>query len=431
MNLYTLREKVTHDWGFTRFCIGRGMYGAFRFAIQANMADRAFRLGSMLLGSNLWAASDEAVIRAFRDGMDTWVRSCLDSFLSSSRVDQRFDAEPERLIGTRLLVCKSWTPRERGLVVLDYNFAFPVFVRRFDLDRIAERYRLYAEPSWTGLVCEEVMCLTRYPDVVYCAAFEPRDFKTLSSIGSNLEPIANLGAGGFIDDQFFCPDPSVPVNYDLITIARWGRYKRYGAFFKCLRELRKVEPSLRVACVGYPGDLTSGDVRRLAKRIGVEDAIDFFEEISAEEVRDLLRASKVNVLWSKREGTGRTPFEGLLSGVPLILRRGFNYGHHYDYISDGIGHFADEGDFVDVASQLLNEGHAGDPRQWMLDNLSAKVSTRRLQEVVQRSATAAGEPWTTDLAVRLSLLDSQKYQNEDIRAHFEADHQYLRQCLLH
>jgi glycosyltransferase involved in cell wall biosynthesis len=329
-----------------------------------------------------------------------------------------------------LLVNKSWSPGEKGLIVADYNFTFPILARRFNLRRIAERYRLYAEPSWTGVLCEEILCLAEFPGRVFCAAFEPRDFAALRDLRTNLVPVADIGAGAFIDDVFFSPNPAIENRYDIISVARWARYKRYGSLFKCLRTLSHEMGSLRVACVGYPGDLTLDHVREMARRHQVDDLIDFYEQIHPSEVRDLMCASTVNVLWSRREGTGRSSFEGFLVGLPLILRRGFNYGHTYDFVEDGIGHVADEDDFVHVAKRLLRTDVSIDPRTWMLERFSATVSTRKLQQVVRATAEAEGERWTCDLAVRLSELHGQRYQDESLRARFEPDHRYLRECLL-
>src|SRR5579884_2422701 len=43
----------------------------------------------------------------------------------------RFFDDPCRLLGTRYLVLKSPRPNEKGVIVLDYSFTFPLFVKFF------------------------------------------------------------------------------------------------------------------------------------------------------------------------------------------------------------------------------------------------------------------------------------------------------------
>lgn len=431
--LASLREKLIHDWSVSRYCLGRSMLLASRCSLAVGGTTRAFRLLSRLFDSGIAPWSDPTVISRFAKGLGPkgWMRAVLNNFVNALPTDPQGRAlasEPERLIGKRLKAVKSWRPNERGALVLDYNYTFPIFVRSFDLARVSERYQLYIEPSWSGLLNEEVLSLTLYPDKLLCAAFEPRDFQALKSIQSNLVPV-KLGGNCFVDEKFFVPDARQKKIYDLIMVAAWGKYKRHAAFFECLARLRQRLPQLRVALIGYDADLTQEDVQKLAIRHSVNECIDYFERIPATEVRDLLRKSRINVLWSRREGTPRTPVEGLAVDVPLILREGFNYGHKYDYINQRTGRFANETNFAHVVEEMLQSYDQFAPRSWFLDNLAASVSTQKLEAEFREMAAGNGETFSEPVAVRLGNLDRQEYENPSDNERFAKDHEYLHSCL--
>jgi len=59
--------------------------------------------------------------------------------------------DPRRLIGSRVLVVKTARPGERGVLVVDYSYVFPLMAGLFDLAAIADRYTLVLEPSWAAV----------------------------------------------------------------------------------------------------------------------------------------------------------------------------------------------------------------------------------------------------------------------------------------
>jgi glycosyltransferase involved in cell wall biosynthesis len=432
---YWLREKVTRDWPVTRWGIGRAQYGTFLLARLLGASNVSLQVGATLYSSNVFPGSDEYIAKNFSNGLREggWLCESISQYLEAGCNDDRmapFYKDPGRILGSRLLVIKPWSNEEKGLLALDYNAMFPVFVQKFDVKRIAERYRLYAEPSWTGVLCPEVLSLSRFPGDVFCAAFEPRDARALEILNSNLLPQPTLGSCAFIDDEFFVPDFQSDTTYDVVVVAQWARFKRYSQLFRCLRRLSTLMPELRVACVGYAGDLTIEDIEALAAKHGVTRFVEFFDSVSSEEVRRIYQCSRLNVLWSRREGTGRAPFEGLFCGVPLILRKGFNYGHGYEFMRPKIGLFADESDFPETALGLLREGPKAEIRDWSVRHLSPTASTKRLQVAVRAAAESQGEIWTRDLAVRVKGLHGQRYQDSSLASAFDNDYEYLKSCIV-
>jgi len=119
----------------------------------------------------------------------------------------------------------------------------------------------------------------------------------------------------------------------------------------------------------------------------------------------------------------------MLTGVPTILRAGFNYGHHYPYINPRTGQFADETTLPDVLLEMCQRYADYDPRAWIMENMSAQICSARLNESIKRVAVARGEPWSSDIVVRTSGLARSPYWNPEDAVRFESDYAYLRSLI--
>ena len=100
---------------------------------------------------------------------------------------------------------------------------------------------------------------------------------------------------------------------------------------------------MKVALAGYPGEYTQDEILQQARYYGVAEQIEMYERLSPEEVNLLYNRAKVNLLWSRKEGFNRAIIEGMLAGVPCIIRDQFNYGYHYSYINPQTGCFVGSG----------------------------------------------------------------------------------------
>jgi glycosyltransferase involved in cell wall biosynthesis len=259
-----------------------------------------------------------------------------------------------------------------------------------------DRYYLVLEPSWSGFCDINVLLFTQKQRAIFVGAIEPRDKAFLSNVGTNFIPV-HFGNNTWVDHRVFRPIKGLNKDIDVVMVAGWGGYKRHWAFFAALRELRKRRISTKVALIGYPLDRTIADLRRLAELFGVSDLIEFHEWLGPEEVNRLLNRAKVNVLWSRREGSPRSIIEGMFAGVPCILREGFNFGHRYDYINPQTGRFASEYNLADILLEMIENYPHFSPREWVLEHMSCQRSTALLNEAMRSTAYKLGEAWTNGL----------------------------------
>jgi glycosyltransferase involved in cell wall biosynthesis len=334
--------------------------------------------------------------------------------------------QPRNLLGTRVMVVKSPAAGERGVVVMDYTYTFPIVARHFDLSKLCERYYIVLEPSWIGFCTPEILVYSRLPEPVFFETNEPVDIQFLSRVSKNFVHVEAQG-NCWVDHRVFRPAEGVAKDIDMSMVSAWADYKRHAGVFAALGKLRRQGRQLRTLLIGYAGDgsLNRDDVIRQARYYGVADQIEIQENLAIEDVTTQLSRSKVHVLWSRREGFNRAIIEAMLTGVPGILRAGHNYGQHYPYINPQTGRFADESTLPDVLLHMTDHHHEYDPRGWVMANMTPQIATSRMNETIKRVALARGEAWSTDIVVRTVQLKRAPYWNGDDASRFAADYEYL------
>jgi len=435
-----IRERVTYDLRPLRAPFASTIWMAARILLAApsrRLRARAFGLLTRLHSGAFSPAVDRRIIDAIsnasareRRGEDAGlgalyaqqIRVAVAAFRAGTNPD------PKRLIGSRLLVVKAWNPGERGVLVADYSYVFPLLAGLFDLQRIADRYTIVLEPSWAGACTPEILLYSRLRHPVFVQTIEPRDRDLLARLNTNLE-VVPIAANCWVDPRQ-APVVNAPRDIDVIMVAAWSDIKRHWRVFKVLAALKAGGQRLRVALVGYRYDRTKADIEGLAQHFGIRDQIETYERIPQEEVSRLLARSKVHVLWSRRECANRAIIEAMLADVPVIVREGLTFGFRYPYINDRTGRFVAEADLGSAILEMIATRERYAPREWILAHMTAERATAALAAHLNARALAVGEPWTRGLVVKTSTLDAQRYWNPDDRARFAADYAFLESSLL-
>jgi glycosyltransferase involved in cell wall biosynthesis len=342
---------------------------------------------------------------------------------------RRFFQSPEKMLNGNVIVLKSPSAGEKGVILLYYSYTYQCFAKLFNLDAIMERYYLILEPSWSGLCDLAVLFFTRKKQPVFVGSIEPRDAAFVKALESNLVPVY-FGNNTWVDHRVFRPLPGVQKDLDIIMVAAWGGYKRHWAFFSALRKLHRRGFRPKVALAGYPLGDTLEDLRDQAELFGVEELLEIHEFIGPEEVNRLYNRAKVNVLWSRREGSPRAIIEGMFAGIPCIIREGFNFGDKYPHINDQTGRFASEASLADTLLEMIERYELYSPRAWAMEHMSCQRSTARLNQAIREKAVEAGEVWTKDLVVKTNELNGLRYWSINDGALFRADHEFLRSMIV-
>jgi len=340
----------------------------------------------------------------------------------------RFLKEPQRFFESMAIVLKPSTEGERGVLLLGYSYIFPFLLKVFDLSKVASRYFLVLEPSWSGYCDPDILCYTQFPYQVFVQSLEPRDSQFLLEATPNLIPVP-VTANWWVDHRVFRPLPGVTKDADIIMVAGWGRYKRHFRFFRALAKLKKQRHRLKTILVGYSLGATQEAIRKQASYCGVLDLLEFHEGLSPEQVNHQLNRAKINLLWSRREGSNRAVVEGLLAGLPCIQREGFNYGHRHAHVNPQTGLYCREQDLSRTLLEMVDSYRQFDPRDWVMNNMSCQRGAEVLGDSIGSLARKLGEPWSGNLVTKASALNGMRYWDAEDRQRFERDYAYLESTI--
>jgi glycosyltransferase involved in cell wall biosynthesis len=430
-----LKEWLLFDSSIARFALAWACIAGSRLLLATGKEELAFKLLAMTHRANLAASATRHIESLIFRVMHTADRSTPPGRLKQLITNypfampipsnlQRYVESPATLLRGNILVLKSPSQNEKGAIYLYYSYIYPLFMRLFDTSEIEKKYHIVVEPSWSGYCDLNLLCLTALKSKVVVGSIEPYDSQFIANIDSNLTT-AEFSGNTWVDSEKFFPIENTQKEYDLIYIASWGSYKRHWALFKALKRLRQQGKALKVVLVGYKIDLTSDKIRGLASSMGILDQITIFENIDAGKVNELLNKSRINILWSRKEGVNRAIIEGMMANVPCIVRKGFNYGHAYHYINPKTGRFSSEEDLPQTLIDMLGNLESFSPRAYVIDKMTPDVSTQKISEKLKEIAQLEGLNWTQDIAVRTSSLSGLDYKIRDNWQRFEPDFLFL------
>jgi glycosyltransferase involved in cell wall biosynthesis len=346
----------------------------------------------------------------------------------TNNISIKITQNPKSLLGSRILVIKSPNHNEHGVIVVDYLYVFPLLIKLFDIQKIASKYYIVLEPSWSGYCTSEILLYYQFKFPVFIESAEKKDTSFIESMGHNLIPVP-IAANWWIDHRLMPMDHHQSRDIDIIMIAAWAKYKRHYAFFRHIYELKKSHPFIKVVLVGYPLDRTKDDITTDAKITGIIDNIEIYENISSEYVAHLLCRSKAHVLWSRREGFNRAIIEAMFADVPVILREGFNYGDPYPYINTLTGCYANEYTLSGILDNIISGRTQYHPRKWVENHMTCHNATTILGNKIREYAINCGENWKTDLTVKIGGLGAQCYWTPSDYIRFNADYAFLESSI--
>lgn len=327
-----------------------------------------------------------------------------------------------------LVVLKRYRPEsgERGVLFLKFTDTIKDFVSLYDLNEIAQRYRLLVQPSTWGYM-DILFHYLIHPglDVLIQAQDEP-DARHVARIGHNLRTV-RLGSGDWIDSTTFSAgEPTESEkSHDLAMVASWLPLKRHRILFRALARMRPRPAS--VVLVGYPIDgYTSDDIMCAASDEGVAELVTVLENIPPEEVARTLRRSRASIILSRKEGAIKALYESLFCDVPIILHAG-NRGVNKAIVNAMTGRLASDEALARVLAEVLADTSAFSPRAWAIENTGMDNARRIVTDRFTAMARAAGEPFEHPLyRIRAGRTP---YMEETDRLDAEAELSVLRSCL--
>ena len=324
-----------------------------------------------------------------------------------------------------LIVLKSASASEKGVVLLKYVRTFSAVVALFDLPRLMSRYQFVLEPCWAGYCDPGLLMLVTPGQPVVVQCFTEADHEFVLRIGKPFIPV-RLGPADWVNADVFNVSRSAPKLYDVVMVANWAPHKRHALLFRALAAIR--DRDLRVLLIGFPwASRTADDIRReAAAAVNERVSLEIKEKIPHAELAKLLHQCKVFVFLSKKEGDNKALVEAMFADVPAIVYDR-TIGGAGSRVNAATGVFASEKELAAKISYMLDHHDEFSPRRWALEHTGSEVATRRLNDELHQAAEAYGGTYVTGI-VEKTNAPNLAYKVPADRARFQADYDFIFSC---
>ena len=425
-------EFIKYDYNHLKYPLVLCCHVVIYFLQKFNKHSLAFKTASNVYRTG-WSGSDELgtnIAHYYFKANKELGRQISAEFINNLPIlknTAKFFEHPEAMLNGIITVLKNPSDGEKGALIINYSYYFPLFLRFFDVEKIAESFNIILEPSWAGFCEENILSYSLVNAPVFLQVYEKRDKRFIERLDSNIIPV-EVGPSWFINHNNFVPPASGKRDIDILMVAAWAKFKRHSAFFKALIPLISDKPDLKVVLVGYPVDMDKEQILQLAALHGITNNIEIHEWITPQEVSELQKRAKVNVLWSKFEGNNRAIIEGMFCGTPVIMRKGHNYGEHYDFINSQTGYFADEDNLKETYEKIVANAANMDPREYVMQNRNCIIGTAIMSDAIKKYEIQHNRAWSRELDIKVNDLHGMAYLEAD-KDSFTGSYAQLARCI--
>jgi hypothetical protein len=288
---------------------------------------------------------------------------------------------------------------EKGILLISFTTTFDYYYRVVNIDGLLKDYYVVLEPSWAGYCDASILQWARFDNhKIIIQSTERKDRIFLNSLDVNFVPV-DFGASDWVDFRIFHPIFGVEKIYDSIYVTSYRAGKRHHVYLRAIAKMN--DSSYRAAFACGKWGKSKQTVLDLISYYGVEKNIDIYESLRQDELNLLLNKAKVNVLFSKKEGSNRSIFEAFFAGVPgLVLKN--NIGMNKEYINKYTGLLVDENEVCDTLLYFRDNWMQFKPHEWAMENISPLKTTDKLNSALKSISIQEGMEWTADIVPKVN-----------------------------
>jgi hypothetical protein len=349
---------------------------------------------------NLW---DEIFIKNFKIYL---------SYINESEINSNYE---KRVCLRRSLIVKmplivDDLVVEKGVIILTFTPTFDYFFKNINIPKLLASYYIVLEPSWAGYCDRSILqwaLFEKHPIIVQSSEKKDRIF--LNSLKSNLIPV-DFGASDWVDHRIFKPLRRIEKIYDSIYVTSYQPGKRHHVYFKAISKIKDPNYRAAIACASWGP--AKKEILQLLIFYGIENIVDIYESLSQKDLNILLNKSKVNVLFSRKEGSNRSIFEGFFANVPAIVTKN-NIGVNKNYINKYTGLLVNEADAYSALIYFKDHWRIFKPRNWAIHNISVFQTTSKLNTKLKRIAEINSERWTQDIVPKVNRPEIEYFFKND------------------
>jgi glycosyltransferase involved in cell wall biosynthesis len=370
------------------------------------MAGALWLRSSLPLGSP--EAEQEALLRAYRGARTPWLRDRVATGIrrwvgrprDEARSDARaFEARYRDVLDdarlTSSLVLKEPLPDgEKGVLYVSFEYNWMRLLAHVDVRRLLADYFVVGASSWSPT---DYGVFLRFAglseDPLFIGISHDADMAAYRTFSPIVEPLPIL-ASDWVDPDLYTPEPARDREIDILMVANFLRFKRHWLLFDALRRMRR---DLRVMLIGIPQPgRTKQDLLEEARAFGARQDFEIATDIPIELVARHQCNAKISVILSRREGSCVAVAESLFADTPVAMSRQAHIGSRR-YINARTGMLIDERHVANGLSELLERREEYRPREWAVENISARQTSVRLNDALRDYSRRTGRPWTTDI----------------------------------
>jgi len=325
-----------------------------------------------------------------------------------------------------IIVLKSPSTNEKGVIMLKYAQTFEAFLYFFDVNELLNKYYFVLEPCWAGY-CNTNILIWLFPNhqnsiIVQCYTKEDYDF--ISTLKPFLLPV-KLGPADWVNTDNFKPLQIKNKFYDIVMVANWALIKRHIILFKALQ---KIKRKINVLLVGYAwGGRTSQDILNEAKIINNSLInIKILENLSHAEVVKQLSNSKIFIFLTRKEGDNKALVEAIFTDLPVIVYKD-TIGGASSRINESTGILSSYANLDKSILYMLDNYKKFSPRKWAINNTGSINATKKLNSMIKHYALLEGEDFTEDIVEKINSPNLD-YKNPLDRQKFQIDYDYINNC---
>ena len=316
-------------------------------------------------------------------------------------------------------------PKERGVVLVSFDYQWPRLLALPKLEEFVQRYQLITAPTWCPPhAVENTLFPAQYPDRrIVTLISNTRDEAYFPRLSPKFQ-VVPLYASNWVNPELYQPVALEEKNIDIVMVAGFGAYKRHFALFQALREL---PPNTRVVLVGQPSaGRDREDLLREAAYYGVRDRVELRESVPDAVVVDTLAHAKIGLILSRREGSCVAVMESIIANTPIGVLEDATIGSKA-FVNEHTGMLLRSENLGAQLKQFLDRFKSYSPRQYALEQgWCCFGSTKKLNQALRQMALHAGEQWTEDIAVHHWRPDPQLLHASD-RQRMEMEYQDVEQ----
>ncbi|HEY0961598.1 MAG TPA: glycosyltransferase [Pseudomonadales bacterium] len=300
-----------------------------------------------------------------------------------------------RALTTSLLLKEPGPNGEKGVLYCSFEFNWMKLLANHDIRRFLADYLLVGASSYSPGDHRVMASLCGLaPDPLFIGISNRTDIAQYDLFAPWIRPVPIM-ACDWLDEDNFHPVPQRERSIDILMVAHFAHLKRHWILFEALSKMR---PDLRVTLIGRPGDgRTAQSLRDDAKAFGVPQELTIVSNAEFDEVTNHLCNAKVSLVLTRREGSCVSVTESMFADTPVILMERSHIGSGA-YINRHTGRFATRATLPQTLTELIEHPGLCSPRAWAIDNISARIASRKLNTILKQHCMETGQPWTRDIA---------------------------------